>query len=138
MVGKFAWGVKAKHCWPLSTNFWKQKNCWHHPAMFCLITSSKLSRQQFEFSLKVKVMGSNPGYLLKYFLLYIQYWYSTTEVMLLCTMLSVQNSRGAKWSGILHSERFESDSGHPSRAHGFLPVIKLFRLWSFNFQTKTW
>ena len=23
--GKFAWGVKAKHCWELSTNFWKQK-----------------------------------------------------------------------------------------------------------------
>ena len=22
-VGKFAWGVKAKHCW--ATNFWKQK-----------------------------------------------------------------------------------------------------------------
>ena len=29
----------------LSTNFWKQKVCWHHPAMFCLITLSKLSRQ---------------------------------------------------------------------------------------------
>ena len=38
--------------------------------MFCLITSIKLSRQLFEFSLKVKVMGSNPGYLLKSFLLY--------------------------------------------------------------------
>ena len=37
--------------------------------MFCLITSSKLSYQQFEFSLKV--MGSNPGYLLKSFLLYL-------------------------------------------------------------------
>ena len=35
----------------------------------CLITSSKLSRQLFEFSLKVKVMRSNPGYLLKSFLL---------------------------------------------------------------------
>ena len=43
-AGKFAWGVKAKHCWALSTNFWKQKVCWHQPAMFCLITSSK-----FEF-----------------------------------------------------------------------------------------
>ena len=30
--------------------------------MFCLITSSKLSRQLFEFSLKVKVMGSNLFY----------------------------------------------------------------------------
>ena len=44
-AGKFAWGVKAKDCWALSTNFWKQKVCLHHPAMFCLITSSKLSRQ---------------------------------------------------------------------------------------------
>ena len=43
--------------------------CWHHPAMFCLITSSKLSHQTFEFSLKLKVMESNPGYLLKSFLL---------------------------------------------------------------------
>ena len=36
---------------------------WQCPAMFCLYTSSKLSRPEFEFSLKVKVMGSNPGYL---------------------------------------------------------------------------
>ena len=68
-VGKFALGVKAKHCWALSTKFWKQKVCWHHPVMFCLITSSKLSIRPLEFSLKVKVMGSNPGYLLKLFLL---------------------------------------------------------------------
>ena len=32
----FAWGVNVKHCWVLSTNCWKQKVCWHHPAMFCL------------------------------------------------------------------------------------------------------
>ena len=31
-------GVKAKHCWRLSTNFWKQKVCWYCPAMFCLYT----------------------------------------------------------------------------------------------------
>ena len=37
--------------------------------MFCLYISSKLYRPKFEFSLKVKVMGSNPGYLLKSFLL---------------------------------------------------------------------
>ena len=49
--------------------FWKQKVYWHHLAMFCLITSSKLSRQYFEFSLKV--MGLNPGYLLKSFLLFM-------------------------------------------------------------------
>ena len=40
----FAWGVKTKHCWALSTNFWKQKVCWHHLVMFCLMTSRKLSR----------------------------------------------------------------------------------------------
>ena len=57
---KFTWGAKAKHCWALSTNFWKQKVCWHHSAIFYLITL-------FEFS--PKVMASNPGYLLKYFLL---------------------------------------------------------------------
>ena len=45
LAGKFTWGNKAKHCWALSTNFWKQNVCWHHPPMFCLITSSKLSRQ---------------------------------------------------------------------------------------------
>ena len=42
-AGKFAWGVKAKHCWALPTSFRKQNVCWHHSAMFCLITSSKLS-----------------------------------------------------------------------------------------------
>ena len=46
----------------------KTKACCHHPAMFCLITSSKLSLQKFKFSLKVKVMGSK-GYLRKSFLL---------------------------------------------------------------------
>ena len=39
--------------------------------MFSLITSSNLSHQSFEFSPKVKVMKSNPGYLLKSFLLYL-------------------------------------------------------------------
>ena len=38
--------------------------------MFFLHISSKLSRPKFEFLLKVKVMGSNMDYLLKYFLLY--------------------------------------------------------------------
>ena len=45
LAGKFTWVVKAKHCWGLSTNFWKQYVCCHHAAMFCLITSSKLSCQ---------------------------------------------------------------------------------------------
>jgi len=43
--------------------------------MFCLYTSNKLSRPYFEYSLKVKVVGSNPGYLLKSFLLYNKYSY---------------------------------------------------------------
>ena len=38
--------------------------------MFCLYTSSKLSRSYFEFSLKVKAMGLNGDYLLKSFLLH--------------------------------------------------------------------
>ena len=29
----------AKQSWALPTNFWKQKVCCHHPAMFCLVTS---------------------------------------------------------------------------------------------------
>ena len=37
--------------------------------MFCLISSSKLYLKYFEFSLKVKVMGLNPGYHLESFLL---------------------------------------------------------------------
>ena len=64
----------------MSTNFLFSKVCWQCPAKFCYYTSSKLSRRWFEFSLKVKVMVLNPGYLLKYFLLYLvllmwQYWY---------------------------------------------------------------
>ena len=47
----------------------KQKFCWHHPSMFCHYTSSKVSRTQFEFSPKVKVIRWNPGYLIKSFLL---------------------------------------------------------------------
>ena len=38
--------------------------------LFSLYTPRKLSGQWFEFSLKVKVIGSNPGYLLKSSLLY--------------------------------------------------------------------
>ena len=44
--------------------------------MFCLYTSRKLSRPQFEVSLQVKVMGSDPGYLLKKILLYT-YFFAT-------------------------------------------------------------
>ena len=65
LAGKFTWGDKAKHCWVMSKNTWKQINCWQNPAMFCLYTLSNLSCTLFEFSLKV--MGLNPGYLLKSF-----------------------------------------------------------------------
>ena len=54
----------------MSTNFLFSKVCWQRPAMFCLCTSIKLSHPLFEFSLKVKVMRSDPGYLLKSFLRY--------------------------------------------------------------------
>ena len=37
-AGKFAWGVKAKQFGALSTNFLRSKDCWQHPAMFCLYT----------------------------------------------------------------------------------------------------
>ena len=62
--------LKTKYCWVLSTNFLLLKVCWQGPAMFCLYTSNKLSRQLFEFSLKVKVMRSNPGYLLILYFFY--------------------------------------------------------------------
>ena len=56
-------------CCVMSTNFLFSKVFWQCPAMFCLYTSSNFSRPWFEFSLKVKVMGLNPGYHLKSFLL---------------------------------------------------------------------
>ena len=61
----------------------QKKVCWHHPAMFCFYFSSKLSHPWFEFSLKV--MGSNPGYLLKSFLLY--------EKDILAIKKTIENSR---------------------------------------------
>ena len=48
--GKFAWVNKVKHCLALST-------------MLCLITSSKLSFQYFECSLKVKAIFLNIFYI---------------------------------------------------------------------------
>ena len=99
-AGKFAWGVKAKHWWVLSTNFWKQKNCWHHPAMFCLITSSKLTRQ-FEFSQKVTVMGSNPNYLLKFFYFTYQHFTKSCCRERWCSRISRCCSRNERCSSIL-------------------------------------
>ena len=34
LLGKFPWGVKAKHFWTLSTNFLLSKVWWQHPAIF--------------------------------------------------------------------------------------------------------
>ena len=48
MLGKFTWGNKAKHCWVMSTNFLFSKVSWQCPAMFCLYTSSKLYRTNFQ------------------------------------------------------------------------------------------
>ena len=59
----------------LKVSKYHKKN-WYFPnlkkktfTMFCHYTSSKFSLSLFEFSLKVKVMGLNPGYFLKSFLL---------------------------------------------------------------------
>ena len=52
----------------MSTNFWKQNKKSSNDL------SLHLSHPWFEFSLKVKVMGSNPGYFLKSFLLQPQYY----------------------------------------------------------------
>ena len=71
LAGKFTWGNRANHCWVMSTKIMFSKVYWQRPAIFCLYTSSKLSRPSFEFSLKLKKMGSNQGYLLKSFLLNI-------------------------------------------------------------------
>ena len=68
MGGKICMRCKGKTLLGVVNKLWKQKVCWHYPAMFCLINSSKLSCKLFEFSLKV--MRLNPGYLLKSFLLY--------------------------------------------------------------------
>ena len=45
MGGKVCLRCKGKTLLGIVNKLWKQKVCWHHPAMFCLITSSKLSRQ---------------------------------------------------------------------------------------------
>ena len=51
----------------------KKKSLLTSPSNVLPYTSSKLSRPSFEFSLKVKVMGLNPGYLSKSFLLYFHF-----------------------------------------------------------------
>ena len=63
MGGKVCLRCKSKTLLGVVNKLLKTKVYWHHPAMFCFITSSKLSRELFELSLQVKVMRSNPGYL---------------------------------------------------------------------------
>ena len=100
-MGKFAWGVKAKCCWALLTNFWKQEVCWHHPAMFCFITSSEVSRQWFEFSLKTKVMGSNPGYFPNFF------YFSWKKLRSYCQKVyTVHRGKHMTWHDLLEENRF--------------------------------
>ena len=62
--------------------------------MFCLYTSGKLSHPLFEFSLKVKVMGSNPGYFLKSFLLYNKKHYKKAFKKEYCKKGSFSDSTG--------------------------------------------
>ena len=40
---------KSKTLLGIVNKLWKQKVCWHHPAIFRLITSSKLSRHDMNF-----------------------------------------------------------------------------------------
>ena len=97
-MGKFAGGVTAKRCWAMSTNFWKNnvditRQCF---------TSSNLSRQWFKFSLKMRVMGLNPGYLFKSFPLY-QFIYISNYINLL--FFSLQNYASenglTRWSCVI-------------------------------------
>ena len=53
---------KAKHYWVMSTDLLFSKVFWQCPAMFCLYTSSKLSRQWFEFSLFIEKMNIKSQY----------------------------------------------------------------------------
>ena len=60
-------GVKAKHCWMLSTNFLSKKFLDSNQQCFAFNPQANFSDHS---SLMVKVMGLNLGYLLKSFLLY--------------------------------------------------------------------
>ena len=48
-TGKFVWGVKAKHCRGLSTNFWKQNVYWHHPVMFVVLSEGSFPSNNLNF-----------------------------------------------------------------------------------------
>ena len=57
--------------------------------MFCLYNSSKLSRPKFEFSLKVKVIGLNPGYLLECSLLYPKFNLDPINALIQCVVCNL-------------------------------------------------
>ena len=67
MGGKVCLRCKGK---TLLGVFLFSKVCWQRQVNFCLYNPTKLSCPYFEFSQKVKVMGLNPGYFLKSFLLW--------------------------------------------------------------------
>ena len=97
MVGKVCLKCKGKTLLGIVNKFLKTKSLL--TAMFCLIASSKFCRQWFEFSLKVKVMGSNPVYLLKSFLFLegpkiwgCHFHYLELEIWISCSLLWVGNS----------------------------------------------
>ena len=41
--------MKAKLCWALSKNFWKQKVCWHHPAVIALLPQVNFPTNNLNF-----------------------------------------------------------------------------------------
>ena len=45
MISKVCLRCKGKTLLGIVKKLWKQKVCWHHPTMFCLITTSKLFHQ---------------------------------------------------------------------------------------------
>ena len=73
MGGKVCLRCKGKILLGFVNKLLKIKSLLTMPSnVFCHYTSSKLSRPYFEFLLKVKVMRSNAGYLLKSFLIYTE------------------------------------------------------------------
>ena len=50
LSGNFAWGLKAKYFWVLSTNFWKQKVCCINQQCFALLPPGYLLLNLFYFS----------------------------------------------------------------------------------------
>ena len=49
MGGKVCFRCKGKKCWALSTSFLYSKNCWQHPAMFCLLPQVNFPANELNF-----------------------------------------------------------------------------------------